>query len=245
MINDVNYIYRCELNGYSILHIGLTRWLYEHSWWLLLPVYRGFPVKLRTYIGKPIPYDPNIAAKELAGKVCEFYIRKNYTWKMSEKSQVPYPFISWGGHNFLLESFSEYVTPPYQETRNRFTCSVHNGHYSFFLPLCFRPHWEKCKYLCRETSSRITWVMTIFFRRHDTIIQRFRLRLVPCLHLEDPCSLWLQMLLGLLPNAQSFFASRDCKAVSLLEMVISASLLTAVIAADNGTLCHVYISIAR
>ncbi|KAM6458347.1 DGAT1/2-independent enzyme synthesizing storage lipids-like [Liasis olivaceus] len=46
----------------------LLRWLYEHFRLLVLPIYGGFPVKLRTYIGEPIPYDPNITAKELAEK---------------------------------------------------------------------------------------------------------------------------------------------------------------------------------
>uniref|UniRef100_A0A670I2P2 Transmembrane protein 68-like n=1 Tax=Podarcis muralis TaxID=64176 RepID=A0A670I2P2_PODMU len=47
---------------------GLARWVYEKTRCLLLPVYGGFPVKLRTYIGEPIPYDPNITATELAEK---------------------------------------------------------------------------------------------------------------------------------------------------------------------------------
>ncbi|XP_028592776.2 DGAT1/2-independent enzyme synthesizing storage lipids-like [Podarcis muralis] len=46
----------------------LTRWLYEKTRLIYLPVYGGFPVKLRTYIGEPIPYDPNITAAELAEK---------------------------------------------------------------------------------------------------------------------------------------------------------------------------------
>ncbi|XP_063156034.1 DGAT1/2-independent enzyme synthesizing storage lipids-like [Candoia aspera] len=46
----------------------LSRWLYEHFKLLVLPIYGGFPVKLRTYIGEPIPYDPNVTAKELAEK---------------------------------------------------------------------------------------------------------------------------------------------------------------------------------
>ncbi|XP_033011113.1 transmembrane protein 68-like isoform X2 [Lacerta agilis] len=46
----------------------LTRWLYEKTRLLYLPIYGGFPVKLRTYIGEPIPYDPNITATELAEK---------------------------------------------------------------------------------------------------------------------------------------------------------------------------------
>ncbi|XP_033011117.1 transmembrane protein 68-like [Lacerta agilis] len=46
----------------------LTRWLYEKTRLVYLPIYGGFPVKLRTYIGEPIPYDPNITATELAEK---------------------------------------------------------------------------------------------------------------------------------------------------------------------------------
>ncbi|KAM6453804.1 DGAT1/2-independent enzyme synthesizing storage lipids-like isoform 1-T2 [Liasis olivaceus] len=46
----------------------LSKWIYEHFKLLVLPIYGGFPVKLRTYIGEPIPYDPNITAKELAEK---------------------------------------------------------------------------------------------------------------------------------------------------------------------------------
>ncbi|KAK9403295.1 hypothetical protein NXF25_008122 [Crotalus adamanteus] len=46
----------------------LSKWLYKHFRYLVLPIYGGFPVKLRTYIGEPIPYDPNLTAKELAEK---------------------------------------------------------------------------------------------------------------------------------------------------------------------------------
>uniref|UniRef100_A0A670I4E5 Transmembrane protein 68 n=1 Tax=Podarcis muralis TaxID=64176 RepID=A0A670I4E5_PODMU len=53
---------------FSLSYIGLTRWLYEKTRLFYLPVYGGFPVKLRTYIGEPIPYDPNITAAELAEK---------------------------------------------------------------------------------------------------------------------------------------------------------------------------------
>lgn len=48
---------------------ALTRWLYEHIKIPVLPPYGGLPVKFRTYIGEPIPYDPNITAEELAKKV--------------------------------------------------------------------------------------------------------------------------------------------------------------------------------
>lgn len=38
-------------------------------------MYGGFPVKLRTYLGDPIPYDPKITAEELAEKVnCSVFL---------------------------------------------------------------------------------------------------------------------------------------------------------------------------
>nr|XP_056710052.1 transmembrane protein 68-like [Euleptes europaea] len=46
----------------------LARWLYELVRWPIVPPYGGLPVKFRTYIGEPIPYDPNITAVELAKK---------------------------------------------------------------------------------------------------------------------------------------------------------------------------------
>ncbi|XP_060133805.1 monoacylglycerol/Diacylglycerol O-acyltransferase isoform X1 [Zootoca vivipara] len=47
----------------------LTQWLYDKTRCMYLPIYGGFPVKLRTFIGEPIPYDPNITAVELAERV--------------------------------------------------------------------------------------------------------------------------------------------------------------------------------
>nr|XP_044600125.1 transmembrane protein 68 isoform X1 [Equus asinus] len=44
------------------------RWLYEKFRYPFAPMYGGFPVKLRTYLGDPIPYDPKITAEELAEK---------------------------------------------------------------------------------------------------------------------------------------------------------------------------------
>ncbi|EMP31792.1 Transmembrane protein 68 [Chelonia mydas] len=55
--------------GYRTL--GTTwfiRWLDERFRLPFVPLYGGFPVKLRTYIGDPIPYDPNITATELVEK---------------------------------------------------------------------------------------------------------------------------------------------------------------------------------
>lgn len=34
-----------------------------------VPIYGGFPVKLRTHVGEPIPYDQNLTAEELQLKV--------------------------------------------------------------------------------------------------------------------------------------------------------------------------------
>uniref|UniRef100_A0A6J0VD87 DGAT1/2-independent enzyme synthesizing storage lipids-like n=1 Tax=Pogona vitticeps TaxID=103695 RepID=A0A6J0VD87_9SAUR len=47
---------------------GLFRWLYEKTRFTCIPIYGYFPVKLRTYLGEPIPYDPNITAEKLAEK---------------------------------------------------------------------------------------------------------------------------------------------------------------------------------
>ncbi|KAM6453790.1 DGAT1/2-independent enzyme synthesizing storage lipids-like isoform 1-T2 [Liasis olivaceus] len=48
--------------------IKLLRWLYERFRLPLLPLYGNFPVKLKTYLGDPIPYDPNVTVEELAEK---------------------------------------------------------------------------------------------------------------------------------------------------------------------------------
>ncbi|XP_042320604.1 transmembrane protein 68-like [Sceloporus undulatus] len=55
--------------GYRIYgNIRPMRWLYEQTRILFFPQYGLIPVKLRTHIGQPIPYDPNITAEELAEK---------------------------------------------------------------------------------------------------------------------------------------------------------------------------------
>uniref|UniRef100_A0A8C0UVG7 Transmembrane protein 68-like n=1 Tax=Cyanistes caeruleus TaxID=156563 RepID=A0A8C0UVG7_CYACU len=48
--------------------IKILRSLYERIRLPVVPLYGGFPVKLRTFIGEPIPYDPNMTAEELAEK---------------------------------------------------------------------------------------------------------------------------------------------------------------------------------
>ncbi|KAM4684825.1 DGAT1/2-independent enzyme synthesizing storage lipids-like isoform 10-T18 [Amazona ochrocephala] len=54
--------------------IKILRSLYERIRLPIVPVYGGFPVKLRTFIGEPIPYEPNVTAEELTAKVREIYI---------------------------------------------------------------------------------------------------------------------------------------------------------------------------
>ncbi|XP_025953403.1 DGAT1/2-independent enzyme synthesizing storage lipids-like isoform X2 [Dromaius novaehollandiae] len=49
--------------------IKIFRSLYEHLRLPVVPMYGGFPVKLRTFIGEPIPYEPNVTAEELTAKL--------------------------------------------------------------------------------------------------------------------------------------------------------------------------------
>lgn len=57
----------------SFRSLGLGQWLfqkiYDTTRLPLVPIYGGFPVKMVTIVGKPIPYDPNLTAQELADKV--------------------------------------------------------------------------------------------------------------------------------------------------------------------------------
>ncbi|XP_061926618.1 monoacylglycerol/Diacylglycerol O-acyltransferase-like isoform X3 [Entelurus aequoreus] len=53
----------------SLGTLRFFRWLYERFRLPVAPVYGGFPVKFRTFLGDPIPYDPDITANELAEKV--------------------------------------------------------------------------------------------------------------------------------------------------------------------------------
>ncbi|KAH0617707.1 hypothetical protein JD844_016205, partial [Phrynosoma platyrhinos] len=45
---------------------GILKKLYESIRWPVVFIYGGWPVKWRTYIGEPIPYDPDITVEELA-----------------------------------------------------------------------------------------------------------------------------------------------------------------------------------
>jgi len=51
--------------------LGRRIWLkiYAKTKLPLVPIYGGFPVKLVTYVGKPIPYDGNLTPEELQIKV--------------------------------------------------------------------------------------------------------------------------------------------------------------------------------
>lgn len=54
---------------------GLLRWIYEKTKVPLVLYYGGFPVKMRTYIGERIEYDPNRTPEDLA-KMCQDSITK-------------------------------------------------------------------------------------------------------------------------------------------------------------------------
>jgi len=58
----------------------IFRSLYEWTRLPFVPFYGGFPVKLKTYVGEPIPYDPSVTPEELAQKTktaIEDLIRKH------------------------------------------------------------------------------------------------------------------------------------------------------------------------
>jgi hypothetical protein len=48
-----------------MLFLGFFRWIYEKTRLPLVPIYGLFPVKLVTYIGKPIEYEENRTVEEL------------------------------------------------------------------------------------------------------------------------------------------------------------------------------------
>ncbi|KAJ6662095.1 hypothetical protein lerEdw1_012560 [Lerista edwardsae] len=61
--------------------LRLLRMIYENFRLPIVPLYGNFPVKLRTYIGDPIPYEPNVTAAELAEKA------KNAVQSLIDKHQ--------------------------------------------------------------------------------------------------------------------------------------------------------------
>ena len=50
--------------------VEVFRPLYERIRWPIMPMYGGFPVKMRTHIGKPIKHDPSLTPEALSNKVC-------------------------------------------------------------------------------------------------------------------------------------------------------------------------------
>ncbi|XP_018415629.1 PREDICTED: transmembrane protein 68 [Nanorana parkeri] len=52
----------------SLGRLWIFRWMYEKFKFPIVPIYGGFPVKFRTYLGDPIQYDPSLTASELAEK---------------------------------------------------------------------------------------------------------------------------------------------------------------------------------
>lgn len=47
------------------------RWLYSKTHLPFVPIYGGFPVKLTTYIGEPITFEPTITPEDLAKRVSQ------------------------------------------------------------------------------------------------------------------------------------------------------------------------------
>ncbi|NXC41596.1 TMM68 protein, partial [Penelope pileata] len=73
------------------------RQLYESTRLPVTPPYGGLPVKFRTYIGEPIPYDPNITTEELVEKVTSVctvlycisgYVKVNFLLSFQTKTAV-------------------------------------------------------------------------------------------------------------------------------------------------------------
>lgn len=57
--------------AFRAIRIGqsLFKRIYERFKYPVVPIYGGFPVKLRTFIGKPIPYDPSLSPEQVAANV--------------------------------------------------------------------------------------------------------------------------------------------------------------------------------
>nr|XP_054772471.1 transmembrane protein 68-like [Lytechinus pictus] len=50
---------------------NILRWLYEKTRAPLVPIYGGFPVKLKTFIGPPIQWDPQMTVDDIVQKAHE------------------------------------------------------------------------------------------------------------------------------------------------------------------------------
>lgn len=71
LLSDLKSFSPSNMLLFASFYPGFFRWVYERFRLPAAPVYGGFPVKFRTFLGDPIPYDPNINATELAEKVSE------------------------------------------------------------------------------------------------------------------------------------------------------------------------------
>jgi hypothetical protein len=52
-----------------LIHRPTMKWFYERTRFQIPLFYGGFPVKLKTYIGDPIPYDPSDTPESLRDKI--------------------------------------------------------------------------------------------------------------------------------------------------------------------------------
>lgn len=57
--------------AFRTVSIGRKLFLKLYTWtkFPFSPIYGGFPVKMISYIGKPIPYDPDLTPEQLQEKV--------------------------------------------------------------------------------------------------------------------------------------------------------------------------------
>ncbi|XP_048354706.1 transmembrane protein 68-like [Sphaerodactylus townsendi] len=66
--------------GHAKIWNELFRWMYENFRLPIVPLYGNFPVKLRTFLGEPIPYQPRVSSEELAEQAksgVQFLINKH------------------------------------------------------------------------------------------------------------------------------------------------------------------------
>lgn len=70
-VSIVPFFTRNIREAFRTVSWGRRMWLRIYTWtkFPFAPVYGGFPVKLVTYVGKPIPYDENLTPEELQLKV--------------------------------------------------------------------------------------------------------------------------------------------------------------------------------
>nr|XP_009862213.2 transmembrane protein 68-like [Ciona intestinalis] len=100
----------------------IFRMLYERTRWPLMPMYGGFPVKMRTYIGAPIPYDPTLTPYELVSKVrkvLEHMIRTHQTPNKSVVMAIIDRFRQKQNYNSAM--FNN------QKNANESSNALHNG----------------------------------------------------------------------------------------------------------------------